>query len=1802
MLHKRHNSLVTLFILLALVGVSKPAKAFLLAQSENVPTTFSLPEKLPQDAKVQIAASNSTSSINQSLTESFKNKYPKAQVNIETQDSSNALKSLSEGKADLVSIGRSLTSAEKAQGFIEIPISREKIAIVVSPNNSYDGNLTFSQFAQIFRGEITDWADLGGPPGEIKLVDLPDSNDTRQAFPNYEVFESGEFTTGSNAVKLEEDSTDAMITALGANGIGYAVANDVIGRDDVKIVSMHQTQPDDPRYPFSQPFNLVYQGTPSETAKAYLGFATAEGGKQVIASRVGSLSTATAIASGLAQGSKDKNPNTATSPQADGDTPDSDVTAGADTDGDTPDSDATAGADTDVETPNSNITGDTDVDTPEKDVTAGLDTPDSNITGDTDVDTPEKDVDVTADVDVDTPEKDVTAGLDTPDSNITADVDVDTPERDVDVTAGADADTPEKDVTAGLDTPEKDVTRDADVDVDPPEKDVDVTAGADVDTPDKDVTAGLDTDADTPEKDVIADADTDSSGEINPDVDGSGEINPSLEDSGSLNPDVDTSGEINPDVEDSGSLNPDVDTSGEINPGLEDSGDALSSDNLEIDGEANSEAAIADGEGNPNNTVEEETTGEQAIAKKGKWWWWLPLLLGIPLLILGAMFALGGKKKSDQEPAITNIPRPDAPNGGTGLARGVDDGNISAMGTNKSGNANNVTGNAAGTTSRLGNAAIATGGAALAGGAATATNFVGGKKSVDNDNDLDIELDEPGSVTEIPSNPVNEFTDQQTKIQTDVDDDLNEVTSRFANDTSVDTTALGATAMGGVAATSGFVEDSEISGESTTDIELDNLDTNVSELDTNQRTDLADQDATEFRGDFVLQEETRSSLSSEDITTVDVTELDSDRNTLDAEFTSEQDTTIDVPELDSDRNLDLSETITSRTESISGTVNDTVSDINTPEVDLPEVNQTNTELSGDSRTGIINRVTQSGGAAMAGGAAALGGAAAAASGFLNRNQDTSQPVDAELDTEFTSEQDTTIDVPELDSDRNLDLSETTTNRTESISGTVDDTVIDVNTPEVDLPEVNQTNTELSGDSGTGFINRVTQSGGAAMAGGAAAASGFLNRNQDTSQPVDAELDTEFTLEQDTAIDVPELDIDRNALDNEFTLEQDTILNLSDLDAEFTSEQDTAIDFIDLDGEFTSEQDTTIDVPELDSDRNLDLSETTTNTTESISGTVDDTVIDINTPEVDLPEVNQTNTELSGDSGTGIINRVTQSGGAAMAGGAAAASGFLNRNQDTSQPVDAELDTEFTLEQDTAIDVPELDIDRNALDNEFTLEQDTILNLSDLDAEFTSEQDTAIDFIDLDGEFTSEQDTTIDVPELDSDRNLNLSETTTNRTESISGTVDDTVIDINTPEVDLPEVNQTNTELSGDSGTGFINRVTQSGGAAMAGGAAALGGAAAAASGFLNRNQDTSQPVDADLDAEFTSEQDTAIDFIDSNGEFTSEQDTTIDVPELDSDRNLDLSETTTNRTESISGTVDDTVIDINTPEVDLPEVNQTNTELSGDSGTGFINRVTQSGGAAMAGGAAAASGFLNRNQDISQPVDAEFTSEDEFDISLETTSTDVDSSLGDITLDNTANMPEISLEEITLDNADTSINASLEEITFNDATDNSELSLEEIAFDDTSSKASSEEITFDNDSQTSEISLEEIGFDNIESKDISSQNINLDDLGFEESESSNNTTSDLLSNKTAEITSLSDDQSNDLNNISEWLDSLETPTQSSDNISEWLDTLNTDNIDSTQEERDQETTMGFSQEADDISFKFLEDLLDRDSNPNQNNQ
>ncbi|NDJ24658.1 DUF4912 domain-containing protein [Nostoc sp. B(2019)] len=315
---KKDNSIVSLALWLALATTPVAATMFvsapMLAQSAPDTPSFSLPQTVDNGTTVRIDGSNSLATINQSLKENFEKQFSGTKVEIAANGTDAALKALLDGNIDIAAIGRGLTPKEKAQGLEQVRLRREKVAIVVGAENPFKQSLTSRQFARIFRGRITDWSELGRSAGKIRVIDRPETSDTRENFRDYPAFKNAKFATGSNATQLAEDNTAEIVKQLGKDGISYVLANQVSKLEGVRVLKLHQTLPDDPKYPFSQPLVYVYKKNPSPNVASFLGFTLAPPGQQAI--EQARATEAEAIASSVSQVVTQATPATTDSPNA----------------------------------------------------------------------------------------------------------------------------------------------------------------------------------------------------------------------------------------------------------------------------------------------------------------------------------------------------------------------------------------------------------------------------------------------------------------------------------------------------------------------------------------------------------------------------------------------------------------------------------------------------------------------------------------------------------------------------------------------------------------------------------------------------------------------------------------------------------------------------------------------------------------------------------------------------------------------------------------------------------------------------------------------------------------------------------------------------------------------------------------------------------------------------------------------------------------------------------------------------------------------------------------------------------------------------------------------------------------------------------------------------------------------------------------------------------------------------------------------------------------------------------------------
>ena len=240
------------------------------------------PEAAAEDGNVSVDGSTSMEKVIGSLGESFTNSNPGTSYTYNPTGSGSGIKAVSEGTCDIGLSSRNLKDDEKASGLTGTVLALDGIAVIVNPNNPVS-DLSVEQIASIYKGEITNWKDVGGNDAEIVLIGREAGSGTRDGF---------ESITGTNdACKYRQEltSTGDVITTVSQNpdAIGYASLASL--KDNVKALTVGGIAPTEETvkggsYVIQRPFILVTNDGVelSETAKKFFDYATSSQAAEVI--------------------------------------------------------------------------------------------------------------------------------------------------------------------------------------------------------------------------------------------------------------------------------------------------------------------------------------------------------------------------------------------------------------------------------------------------------------------------------------------------------------------------------------------------------------------------------------------------------------------------------------------------------------------------------------------------------------------------------------------------------------------------------------------------------------------------------------------------------------------------------------------------------------------------------------------------------------------------------------------------------------------------------------------------------------------------------------------------------------------------------------------------------------------------------------------------------------------------------------------------------------------------------------------------------------------------------------------------------------------------------------------------------------------------------------------------------------------------------------------------------------------------------------------------------------------------------
>jgi len=190
---------------------------------------------------------------------------------------------------DLGYISRDLKAPEK--GTVEtVPIGASGTGVGINASSLLK-SLTKDQVAKIFTGQITDWKDVGGAPGKIRVLLREPESSTRSAFESY-FFGSTKPVYAKDAVEVFQ--IDETLKALGSfkDSIGMMTMNaKAFSTADVRMLTIDNVAATrdtlaNGTYPIRRPLFFVYHPEPAKvkpTVKAFIDFVKGPEGQKILA-------------------------------------------------------------------------------------------------------------------------------------------------------------------------------------------------------------------------------------------------------------------------------------------------------------------------------------------------------------------------------------------------------------------------------------------------------------------------------------------------------------------------------------------------------------------------------------------------------------------------------------------------------------------------------------------------------------------------------------------------------------------------------------------------------------------------------------------------------------------------------------------------------------------------------------------------------------------------------------------------------------------------------------------------------------------------------------------------------------------------------------------------------------------------------------------------------------------------------------------------------------------------------------------------------------------------------------------------------------------------------------------------------------------------------------------------------------------------------------------------------------------------------------------------------------------------------
>jgi len=228
----------------------------------------------------------------QNWAQAFMDANPGKVLQVSGGGSGTGIAALINGTADLANASRPIKDKERKQLMKrrgveaqEFRVALDSLAVYVPAANKIE-SLTIPQLKKIFRGQTTNWNDVGGDDRPIVLYSRENNSGTYAYFKKHvldnEDFAAAAQTLPGTAAVINAVSKDAG--GIGYGGIAYSKGVRTVnvapaGGDPVEPTMENATSG---KYPLSRFLNIYSVGELSGIAKEYLDFVLSAKGQEVV--------------------------------------------------------------------------------------------------------------------------------------------------------------------------------------------------------------------------------------------------------------------------------------------------------------------------------------------------------------------------------------------------------------------------------------------------------------------------------------------------------------------------------------------------------------------------------------------------------------------------------------------------------------------------------------------------------------------------------------------------------------------------------------------------------------------------------------------------------------------------------------------------------------------------------------------------------------------------------------------------------------------------------------------------------------------------------------------------------------------------------------------------------------------------------------------------------------------------------------------------------------------------------------------------------------------------------------------------------------------------------------------------------------------------------------------------------------------------------------------------------------------------------------------------------------------------------